>query len=228
MKIEKISETQMRFTLTHDDLKDRNIAITELTYNSEKTQALFRDMMAAASEEYDFSTEQNTPLIIEAMPIAMDSIMVLVTKVTGGIEDENRVSLIDMAKQIGFDTNALPAPKTSEVNIPKRKTSKPAPRPALSDTTLMFEFNSLDNALDAMPRFDMDINAQSTLYKHRGKYYLYIKAYAGGALIREFDAILCEYGNKVDTASTFASYLDEHGECVIAESAIEVLRGIME
>lgn len=45
MKIEKISENQIRCTLTKEDLADRNIKISELAYGTGKTRELFQDMM---------------------------------------------------------------------------------------------------------------------------------------------------------------------------------------
>lgn len=68
MKIEKISESQIKFILTQSDLSERNIKIEDLTSPSEKTQALFRDIMEQAMEEYGFSSE-NTPLMVEAVPV---------------------------------------------------------------------------------------------------------------------------------------------------------------
>ena len=81
MKIEKISDTQIRVTLNHSDLQNRDIKIGELAYGSTKAQALFRDMMAKAYEDFGFEAE-NVPLMIEAVPLSTDSIMIVVTKVS--------------------------------------------------------------------------------------------------------------------------------------------------
>lgn len=47
MKIEKISNNQIRCTLTKQDLADRELKLSELAYGSEKAKSLFRDMMPA-------------------------------------------------------------------------------------------------------------------------------------------------------------------------------------
>ena len=80
MKIEKISDTQIKVTLNHSDLMDRDLKLSELAYGSQKAQALFKDMMAKANEEFGFETD-NVPLMIEAVPLSTDSIMIVVTKV---------------------------------------------------------------------------------------------------------------------------------------------------
>ena len=52
MKIEKVNDNQIRCTLTSEDLATRNIKLSELAYGSEKTRALFRDMMQQAASRY--------------------------------------------------------------------------------------------------------------------------------------------------------------------------------
>ena len=49
MKIEKVSENQIRCTLTREDLADRHIKLSELAYGTEKAKSLFRDLMQQAS-----------------------------------------------------------------------------------------------------------------------------------------------------------------------------------
>ena len=81
MKIERISENQLKLTLTKDDLKERDIQLEDLITPSEKTQKLFHDIMEQALDESDFISE-NTPLMVEAVPAGADGIMIIVTKVT--------------------------------------------------------------------------------------------------------------------------------------------------
>ena len=52
MKIEKINDKQIRCTLTKEDLANREIKLSELAYGSEKTRALFQDMMRVAAQDF--------------------------------------------------------------------------------------------------------------------------------------------------------------------------------
>ena len=45
MKLEKLSDTQIRCTLSKEDLSQRQLHLSELAYGSEKAKELFRDMM---------------------------------------------------------------------------------------------------------------------------------------------------------------------------------------
>lgn len=48
MKIEKLSENQIRCTLNKSDLASRHLKISELAYGSEKAKELFRDKIGRA------------------------------------------------------------------------------------------------------------------------------------------------------------------------------------
>ena len=89
MKIERISENQIRCTLTREDLASRKINLRELAYGSEKAKMLFQDMMQEAFREYGFSVE-NSPLMIEAIPISGDAIVLIITRVDDPEELDSR------------------------------------------------------------------------------------------------------------------------------------------
>ena len=91
MKIEKISNNQIRCTLTKQDLADRELKISELAYGSEKAKSLFRDMMQQASYELGFEAE-DIPLMIEAIPLSDECIILTVTKVENPEELDTRFS----------------------------------------------------------------------------------------------------------------------------------------
>ena len=53
MKIERISENQLKLTLTKADLAERKIKLEDLISPSERTQKLFRDIMEQALDTAD-------------------------------------------------------------------------------------------------------------------------------------------------------------------------------
>lgn len=94
MKIEKLSETQLRCTLNQYDLNSRELKISELAYGKEKAKEFFKELMQQASIEYGFDAE-NIPLMIEAIPISKDCIVLLVTKIEEPSELDDELSLLD-------------------------------------------------------------------------------------------------------------------------------------
>ena len=91
MKIERLNENQIRCTLNKSDLASRHLKINELAYGSDKAKELFRDMMQQASFELGFEAE-DTPLMIEAIPISAECIVLIVTKVDNPEELDTRFS----------------------------------------------------------------------------------------------------------------------------------------
>lgn len=91
MKLEKLSDTQIRCTLSKEDLSQRQLHLSELAYGSEKAKELFRDMMQQASIELGFEAD-NIPLMIEAIPISNDCLVLIVTKVEDPDELDTRFS----------------------------------------------------------------------------------------------------------------------------------------
>ncbi len=91
MKIEKISENQIRCTLNSKDLSDRELRLSELAYGSDKANALFHDMIRQASQECNFEPDDQ-PLMIEAIPVSSDCLVLLVTKCSDADELDTRFS----------------------------------------------------------------------------------------------------------------------------------------
>lgn len=101
MKIEKLNDNQIRCTLTREDLQQRGLKLSELAYGTEKARALFQDMMQQAQYLFGFQVE-NTPLMVEAVPMAGGTIVLVVTKVENPEELDTRFS--SFAPSVQSDT----------------------------------------------------------------------------------------------------------------------------
>lgn len=98
MRIEKVNDTQIRCTLTKEDLAERQIKLSELAYGSEKAKNLFRDMMQQAAFEFGFEAD-NIPLMVEAIPLSTESIILIITKVEYPEELDTRFSQFSPASE---------------------------------------------------------------------------------------------------------------------------------
>ncbi len=123
MKIEKISENQIRCTLNSKDLSDRKLRLNELAYGSDKANALFHDMMKQASQECNFDPDDQ-PLMIEAIPVSSDCLVLLVTKCQDPDELDTRFS------------NFTTPPDEDEDDYPR---SEPEDRPCADEILTCFD-----------------------------------------------------------------------------------------
>ena len=88
MKIERLSDSQIRCILSEMDLNERSLNLSELAYGSDKARRLFREMVQKASAEVGFDAE-DIPLMIEAIPLSNRSVMLVITKVDDPEEIES-------------------------------------------------------------------------------------------------------------------------------------------
>ena len=91
MRIERLNEFQIRCTLTNFDLSIRNLQVNDLAYGTDKTGDLFHEMMNRASAEVGFEIE-DAPVMVEAIPMANESVMLIITKIEDPEELDTRFS----------------------------------------------------------------------------------------------------------------------------------------
>lgn len=194
MKIEKINDRQIRCTLTREDLASRELKLSELAYGTDKAKALFQDMMQVASQDFGFEAD-NTPLVIEAVPVSMDSLILIITKVEDPEELDTRFSrfspedpareenysLADLRDRIeGADDILGLIKKISEarkraaqqIQNPAQQTeARPVPGSVEEDEevrrlTRFYLFRSLDDAIRAAGVLGSVYDGPNTLYKN--------------------------------------------------------------
>ena len=202
MKIERISENQLKLTLTKADLAERKIKLEDLISPSERTQKLFRDIMEQALDEEDFISE-NTPLMVEAIPSGGDGIMIIVTKVNN--KEKHADEDLRRWKKKPLDTLAHEEEKNSDI--------------------LIYSFPSLDDVIGVSLRLDGVFKGESAVYKNDGKYFLVMQGdtYTTEETAEDAERILKEYGQKHISTPLAKYYLLEHGEALLAEQAIKAL-----
>ena len=208
MKIERISENQLKLTLTKDDLIERNIKLEDLIAPSDKTQKLFRDIMEQALDEEDFISE-NTPLMVEAMPAGADGIMLIITKVAGK-DHKNPSDLLQQAQ---------------DARRWKKKPLDTQERTEEHSDILIYSFPQLDDVIDVSLRLDGSFQGDSAVYKNEGKYFLVLQGdtYTAEESSEDVELLLKEYGQKHISTPLAKYYLLEHGETIIGDQAVKAL-----
>ena len=207
MRIERISDTQVKFVLMNHDLEERDINISELSHSSDKTQQLFKEIVQLAQDEGAFTAE-GAPFLIEAMRVGVDSLAIMVTKMD--VADlERRFSLSPAAKE------HCRYKRSSFIDQPDY--------PGESSQTV-FSFAELDMAAAAASAIDPIFSGESQLFKHDGQYFLWLlNETEDDRTTADLEAILMEFGRKHSANGLGRQYLLEHGETVIAEDAVSKL-----
>lgn len=225
MKIELISNNQIKCFLSKTDLTSREIKVSELAYGTEKAQELFRDMMARANDEYGFEAD-NVPLMIEAVPLSTDSIMLIITKVDNPDEFEDRFAGLPSTDVKRFTKKAIGSTKKEEKRLtPPKEDSSPTTLKAF----LVYKFDELDTVSKIASQLIYYSIDNSSLYRNKEDNYYYlalISAKMTRENIRLVRGIVSEYGEQVVCRKEILSYYDEHFETIVKDKAIPVLVSI--
>ncbi|WP_157950175.1 adaptor protein MecA [Vallitalea okinawensis] len=217
MKIEKMSDTQVRVILNKSDLLEREIKISELAYGSDKAQKLFKDMMKKAFDEFGFEAN-NVPLMIEAVPMSTESIMIIVTKVDDPDEIDDKLANLTPNK------NIRKFKKKSEIEEDFGEVIDLSERKNLNvKQTFIYTFNKLDHIIDASYNIEPE-HIESTLYKNENTKKLFLVLHCSNKISSETEKVLLEYGNKVDSSDIAEGYLKEHTTTIIDQKAISKLK----
>lgn len=112
MKLERLSENQIRCTLNKADLADRELMLNELAYGTDKAKELFREMMEQASEELGFEVN-DIPLMIEAIPVSPECLILIITKVEDPEELDTQFSRFSRYTDIDIDEDDYEEPETT-------------------------------------------------------------------------------------------------------------------
>ena len=252
MRIERINENSIKCTLTSFDLSVRNLNLRELAYGSEKARKLFDEMMTKASNEVGFNAE-NTPIMIEAIPMSSDSIQLIISKVPDpeeldtrfsrftqnpGIikkDAENWLNTLASALLEGADGLSEQLKKSGAQAVKKPAENKAltveekASGPKNEDSGFRaFAFSDLDTVINASGSAS-SFTGYSTLYKSPvdDRYVLILER--GEAPAEDFSKacnVIAEYGRMIRTVQNSLSYYNEHYLIISEGHAIQKLARI--
>lgn len=239
MKIEKINENQIRCILTSTDLSDRHIDLNELAYGSGKARQLFHEMIEKAYHDLDFDVE-DAPLMVEAIPLPMNSIMLIISKIeepeeldsrysrfAPGVDDDVLSDLMALPMQLLEGAAELMRKQLAQSPEPSAEAPAPAPAPANTpvDAIRIFAFVSLRELAKAAALLsDPDSTCLSSLYRLDNKNYHLVIAPVGtpAAAYSRICNVLAEFGSKIPGGKSAAAYHEEHYEKILEQNALSV------
>lgn len=247
MKIEKISDNQIRCTLTREDLENHQIRLSELAYGTEKAKKLFRDMMQQANIQFGFEAD-NIPLMIEAIPVNTESIILIITKVEDPEELDTRFSKFAPFKESQGDTlqfdgadniidifqklceaklKNTPKKQQARVSGSKKSPEETADAPQVNLIRL-YTFVCLDDVIAASHSLNGFFSGKNNLYKDSITGHYHLVLHQSGLSPEAFNKvcnILSEYGTGKGFTAAGEAHFAEHGNLII-ENAMETLAQI--
>ena len=247
MKIEKISDTQIRCTLSRQDLADRDLKISELAYGSDKAKDLFRELMVQASYECGFEAD-DIPLMIEAIPVSGDCLVLVVTKVEDPDELDTRFSNFSSFRDSSEEDSSSVTPSVAEEILEcfgqlgallgkgrealdkNTNTAESLPQeeaaPAAPTLTKVYSFPTFNSVTSLARLISPYYFGENILYKDEVSATYYLVLHMSGHTPEEFNRIcnvISEYGTPVNTGYASLSYFAEHFKPIIKADAVQTL-----
>ncbi len=252
MKIERVNDSQIRCTLTKEDLASRELKISELAYGTDKAKDLFRDMMQQANYQFGFDAE-DIPLMIEAVPINSECIVLIITKVedpeeldtrfanfspalqseiTGSDgEDDSDEDVMDLFQRLKNESATDSDMIDKMLSGSKPQKAKPAASGKSShvDPFFLFSFGSMHDVMEFSSLNKVTVTVRNTLYKNEADGRLYLLIHPdneSAAVLQKLCTLLSEYGKSESSNSISEQYLNEHYNVIIKDEAIQKLSQI--
>lgn len=249
MKIEKISDNQIRCTLNKSDLIDRELRISELAYGTEKAKALFRDMIQQAFYEFGFEVD-DIPLMIEAIPVSTECLILVITKVEDPDELDTRfskfssfasrdnsdksdsdedayadeiINSFDQMDDLSEDSedSAKELLDSSDAEIEEKTNIHVA-----TNLIKIYSFRSLKEVTELANILLGFYNGVNTLYKNPVNSIYYLMISISDHTPEEFNKIcniISEYGKVERSTYASPSYYNEHFEIIVKDHALQIL-----
>ena len=239
MKIEKINDNQIKCTLTRSDLASRQLRLSEIAYGTEKANGLFRDMMDQANLEFGFDTA-DLPIMIEAIPVSMDCIILMITKVEDPEEVDTRYPGLTVLNELfgGSDASSVSDdfPDDMFLNLENFLKEPQAARPAHSSqsarsTDSLLSFDSLENVIRYARQITECSLRESSLYKSSSAsagqnrlYYLLLSFSSDSSSDYAYaNTVALEFGHAEMAAPSRIAYIREHLEPILTGDAVTQL-----
>lgn len=247
MKIEKVNDTQIRCTLSKEDLAERQIKLSELAYGTEKAKSLFRDMMQQAAYEFGFEAE-NIPLMIEAIPLSTESIILIITKVEDPEEldtrfsnftppeegedeepsfsEDNEIPILEGGPDLLDLLNQIKNRVSESKNNKEKDEQKVVDLSHKSYRTKLYILSSFDDVEQVAKIIAPIYNADNFLFHNLSDDNYYLFLHQGEHTAEEFGKIcniLSEYAKQKKYSPSLEAFFNEHYSVLLGPKALQTL-----
>ena len=221
MKIERIDDKTVKCFISNEELEELEITYKDFILRSERAKEVVEDIIEQAVEEVGYKP----PEFAMDMQIMMlpDKGMILTLSERSPEDLKKNPMLQEYLKEVQktleehFGDIATLAKKVKEPTEEVQKQQKP--------DFAVFAFDSIRQLSDFAAVLPKNMRMISSLYKMGDVYYLYLQK--GGASYERYSRACIhalEYGVLYGATEDKIRYLQEHGECIIAEKAIVKVR----
>ena len=214
MRIKRVDEKTVKCFLSNEELEAYEIDYNDFIMHSDKAKQVVQDILAQAAEQVGYKPPK---FAFDVQIMVLQDQGILLTFSENDSVNNHAQKLLDYMKEM---KDALESAKEAISEVEK------APQPVQKSDRAIFVFESLRDVMRLACILPGTLRVQSSLYEMKNRYYLCLNK--GGAAYERFSRTCIqamEFGRLYSAQPGQELVLEEHGKCLIAEKAIQKLRG---
>lgn len=219
MKIERVDDKTVKCFISNEEMEEYEIDYKDFILRSEKAKQVVHDIIVQAAEQVGYKP----PKFAFDMQIMMlpDQGLLLTFSESDPTNLSNMQQIIDYLREMK-QTLQRTREELGIVDPDKEVKSETAQKPGKA----IFVFEDIRQVMDYAAMLPTNLRVQSTLYKMDDKYYLFVQK--GSASYERYSRACIqalEFGKLYGADEMLLLPMQEHGECLITEKALQNLRG---
>ncbi len=236
MRIKRVDEKTVKCFLTNEELEAYEIDYKDFVMHSDKAKQVVQEILEQAAVEVGYKPPKFA-FDLQIMVLQDQGILLTFSESDGlgGHAKQLLDCLKDMQQtlhqskeQLGMlDAMIDSGASDMEAQQPVEDASEvKQPVMAKKSDQAIFVFESIGDVMGYAAVLPATLRVQSALYEMKGRYYLYINK--GGAAYERFSRACIqamEFGKLYSAQPDQRLLLEEHGQCLIEDRAIQKLRG---
>lgn len=219
MEYKKINEATVQCIVTAEDMLEYGLTLSDIFERNEKGEGFLRDIIERAHDEVGY-TISGESIAMQITPLQDKGLAVTFT-------NEGPMGFRDILQHLKEVLQGVSAELSRQDEEERRAAGQKKPGEEYEDNRRMFVFATLHQAMQYAASIPKDLSVKSHLYKADEVYYLVMeKNRLSYRMFNKISASAVEFGNLIAVSEERMLYLEEHGECLIADRAVSKLRKI--
>ncbi|MCM1101818.1 MAG: adaptor protein MecA [Clostridium sp.] len=230
MKIERIDDKTVKCFLSNEELEEYEIDYKDFILRNDKAKQVVHDIIVQAAEQVGYKPPQFA-FDMQIMMLPDQGLLLTfsesdATEVMHGREileylREVKKALLKTREELGMIVESAASGRTDAEDA-RAESAETTDKPQ----TAIFVFDGIRQVMEYARVLPGNLRVSSTLYEMDGRYYLFV---GKGSASHERYSRACiramEFGYLHSADETGLSILQEHGDCLIGEKALQKLRG---
>ena len=214
MKYKKINDATVQCIITAEDMLEYGLTLADIFERNGKGEGFLRDIIERAHDEIGYQINGEN-IAMQITPLKDKGLVVTFT-------DESPMGFKDILQHLKDVLQGV----SDEVSRQEQEAAREQ-ESVFDENRRMFVFASLYQVMQYTASIPNTLSVKSHLYKEGDVYYLVLeKNRLSYKTFNKISAQGVEFANLIAVSEERMQYLEEHGECLIADRAVSRLRRI--